>query len=137
MQGDRVLILTADAHERASGVPELLENLGAYVELRSLARGDYEIGDGTAVERKTVSDLHQSISKGRFWPQIRKIRTVNWPYLLVEGTSIFAGPIPANSIRGLCLAVSDLGVTIVRTENREGAPRRRRQTSGSSRRVIP
>lgn len=30
---------------------------------------------------------------------------------------MLSGPVPANSIRGLCLAVNDLGVTIIRTED--------------------
>ncbi len=112
-----MLTITADVHERASRVPDLLSNLGVQVELQSLPRGDYKIGEETAVERKTVHDLHLSIIRGRFWKQIHKIRAARWPYLLVEGKSIFAGPIPANSIRGVCLAVNDLGVTIVRTEH--------------------
>jgi ERCC4-type nuclease len=98
-------------------MPELLRGLGVQVEVRSLSCGDYRIGEGTLVERKTVDDLHLSIVRGRFWQQIGKIRTARWPYLLVEGVSVFAGPVPANGIRGLCLAVTDLGVTIIRAEN--------------------
>jgi DNA excision repair protein ERCC-4 len=112
-----VLVITADVHERASRVPELLKNLGVTVELRSLTRGDYRIGDQTLVERKTVDDLHSSIVRGRFWAQIPKIRTARWPYLFVEGRTVFSGPIQANSIRGICLAVTDLGVTIIRTDD--------------------
>lgn len=69
-----MLTITADVHERASRVPELLKELGLCVELGSLSRGDYKIGEQTVVERKTVDDLHLSIVRGRFWPQIRKVR---------------------------------------------------------------
>jgi ERCC4-type nuclease len=112
-----VLIVTADVHERASGVPEMLRALGAQVELRSLPRGDYLVEAETVVERKTVADLHSSIAAGRFWAQMRKIRAVKWPYLMIEGASAFTGPVAANSIRALCLAVSDLGIAIIRTEH--------------------
>jgi ERCC4-type nuclease len=42
-----------------------------------------------------------------------------WPYLVIEGLSIFRGRTPPNAVRGLCLAVSDLGITIIRTESPE------------------
>jgi DNA excision repair protein ERCC-4 len=116
-QASCVLTITADVHERASRVPEILKELGVCVELDSLSRGDYKIGEQTVVERKTVDDLHLSIVRGRFWPQIHKVRAARWPYLLIEGASVLSGPVPANSIRGLCLAVNDLGVTIIRTED--------------------
>jgi ERCC4-type nuclease len=112
-----MVMITADMHEQTSRVPEMLRGLGAQVEIRSLSRGDYIVGPQSLVERKTVADLHGSIASGRFWQQIGKIRTVRWPYLLIEGRSIFTGPVAANAIRGLCLAVTDLGVTIIRTED--------------------
>jgi ERCC4-type nuclease len=113
-----VLVITADVHERSSGVPELLEALGAHVEVRALTRGDYILGPETVVERKTVNDLHLSIAAGRFWYQMRKIRAAGrWPYLVIEGPSVFRGRVPPNGVRGLCLAVTDLGVAIIRTEH--------------------
>jgi ERCC4-type nuclease len=115
-----MLVITADVHERASGIPLMLEALGAHVEMRSLTRGDYVLGPGTVVERKSVADLHGSVGIGRFWLQMRKVRLAGrWPYLLIEGPTIFRGPVPASSIRGVCLAVADLGVTIIRTEDVE------------------
>ena len=115
-----MLVITADVHERASGVPQMLEALGARVDVRALTRGDYVAGPETVVERKTVADLHTSIATGRFWHQMSKIRSAGrWPYLILEGPSVFRGGIPPNGIRGLCPAVSDLGVTIIRTEQAE------------------
>jgi DNA excision repair protein ERCC-4 len=111
-------LIVADVHEQASGVPRLLTALGAQVDARTLTRGDYVVGPETIVERKTVGDLHATIEAGRFWPQMRKIREAGrWPYLLIEGLSIYRGRLPANSVRSLCLAVADLGITIIRTED--------------------
>jgi ERCC4-type nuclease len=113
-----MLMITADLHERASGVPQMLKAMGADVEWRSLRRGDYILGPETVVERKTAADLHNSLREGRLWHQMAKIRAAGrWPYLVIEGQSIYHGPIQAETVRGLCLAVSDLGVTIIRTES--------------------
>lgn len=38
-----------------------------------------------------------------------------WPYLVVEGHDLFNGGVSADAVRGLCLAVSDLGVAVIRT----------------------
>lgn len=115
-----MLVITADVHERASGVPQKLKAMGAQVEWRSLTRGDYVVGPETVVERKTVVGLHITLRQGRFWHQMAKIRAAGrWPYLVIEGASIFRGPMHPNAVRGLCLAVSDLGVTIIRTESRD------------------
>jgi ERCC4-type nuclease len=96
----------------------LLEGLGAQVEIRALTRGDYVVGPGTVVERKTIRDLHLSIMNGRFWRQMAKIRAAGTsPYLVIEGVSVFAGPLRNSGVRGACLAVSDLGIAIIRTQD--------------------
>jgi DNA excision repair protein ERCC-4 len=113
-----MLVITADVHERASGVPQLLKAMGAQVEWRALTHGDYVVGPETVVERKTVAGLHVTLREGRFWHQMSKIRAVaRWPYLVIEGSSLFRGPVRPKAVRGLCLAVADLGVTIIRTES--------------------
>ena len=51
-----MLEIVADVHERASGIPSTLERLGAHVTIRSLTRGDYVLGPGSLVERKTAKE---------------------------------------------------------------------------------
>jgi DNA excision repair protein ERCC-4 len=119
-----MLLIVADVHERASGVPQLLRELGATVEMRTLTRGDYVVGLETIVERKSVGDLHATIDAGRFWPQMKKIRAAGrCPYLLIEGPSLYRGCVLASGVRSLCLAVSDLGITIIRTEDAQDTAR--------------
>jgi ERCC4-type nuclease len=108
--------VVVDERERPSGVPALLESFDD-VDLteRRLPSGDYDVGNGALVERKTVRDLHLTIINGRFWRQLRAIRSAPWPYLVVEGTSLDAGPLDPNAVRGVLIAASDLGTIIVQT----------------------
>src|SRR5258708_4870407 len=88
--GSRMLLVTADVHERASRVPLVLAEMGVSVEVRAQPRGDYVVGPSTVVERKTVIGLHRSIQEGRFWKQMGKLREAgNSTGLLLQGRSGF------------------------------------------------
>ena len=108
--------IIVDVHEEQSGIPALLRELGAEVEIASLPAGDYAVGVDTLVERKRVLDLHAAVMKGRLWPQLGKLRAAcAFPYLLVEGTHLDRGPLHPNAIRGVCLAVIDEGIALLRS----------------------
>lgn len=113
------LAIICDVHERASDMPMRLCDLGAHVKIARLAAGDYDVGGGCLVERKQVLDLHDSLLKGRLWPQIRKLRQgAPSSYLLVEGWGL-DGPIGRNALQGVLLAVSDLGIVLLRSVDRD------------------
>jgi ERCC4-type nuclease len=108
--------IVADIHERSSGVPGELRRLELLVDEGHLAAGDYTVKGYAVIERKTTRGLHLSVQDGRFWGQMGKVRRADGrPYLLVEGRSVYDGPLADEAIRGLVLAVSDLGITVVRT----------------------
>jgi DNA excision repair protein ERCC-4 len=109
--------IVCDVHEVRSDVPAQLAGLGADIEIRPLTRGDYLVAVNALVERKTIADLHSSIARGRFWAQLAKIRVARRPYLLLEGPSVYEGAIAERAMRRLCLAVTNLGVTIIRSED--------------------
>lgn len=112
----RAIRITVDVHELRSGIPEGLASLGAVVRTAPLAAGDYALGGGTLVERKRVLDLHTAVGKGRFWPQLMKLRdSCPHPYLLIEGTDIDRGPLHPASVRSICLAVIGQGVPVLRS----------------------
>ena len=94
--------IVCDVHEVRSGVPAQLAGHGADVEVRALTRGDYVVAVDALVERKTIADLHSPIVKGRLWAQIAKIRAARRPYLLLEGRSLFGGPVPDEAVSGIC-----------------------------------
>lgn len=106
--------IVVDVHERRSGVPDALRDLGWEVQIKALPTGDYAIDDLALIERKTVPDLHLSLVRGRLWAQIGRLRRdAPWPYLLVEGPSLYAGPLDAEAVRGLLITVDELGVTVI------------------------
>ena len=83
----------------------------------ALPVGDYDLGHGVLVERKSVADLHLSLERGRLWPQVGKLRTnARLPYLLVEGRDLDHGRLSPAAIRGACLGVMGQGVPIIRTQ---------------------
>jgi len=109
--------IIVDSHEAASGIADFLRGFGAQVEVAGLPAGDYAVSQDTLVERKRVRDLHAAIIKGRFWPQIGKLRAATaFPYLLVEGTDLDRGPLHPHAVRGVCLACIDLGVALLRSD---------------------
>jgi ERCC4-type nuclease len=75
----RVVAGVHEQHEQPSGVPALLSAWGATVEVARLLAGDYGVGGGALVERKTrPSDV---------------------------------------SIRSACVALTDLGITLLRSKD--------------------
>jgi ERCC4-type nuclease len=116
--------IVVDVHERASRVADMLSGLGAEITFASLPAGDYAVGAGTLVERKTVDDLHGAILRGRLWPQMGKLRSESeFPYLAVEGRDLDRGPLHPNAVRGACLAVIDRGIALLRTSDRADTAR--------------
>jgi ERCC4-type nuclease len=116
--------IVVDVHERQSGIPSLLEELGAEVELAHLRAGDYAASEDTIVERKQVLDLHSAVVKGHLWAQLAKLRgACAFPYLLVEGNNLDRGGLSPNAIRGVCLAVIDQGVALLQTSHQRDSAR--------------
>ncbi len=110
--------MRVDVHERRSRVPSELERLGIFVEFRRLPFGDYDLGAGVLVERKSAHDLHLTIANGRYWRQVGLLRRhASWPLLLLEGDRIDAGPIDAEAIRGISIATIEQGVAIIRSRD--------------------
>jgi ERCC4-type nuclease len=110
--------VVVDVFERGSGVPAALQRLETHVTVEALAAGDYRIEGGVLVERKTVADLHGSLGRGRLWAQIGRVRDAAvFPFLLVEGDDVDAGPVHPNAIRGALLAVAELGVALLRSRD--------------------
>lgn len=113
MLGVTILV---DVEEDRSPVPGQLEALGASVELVRLPVGDYRVAGDTAIERKSVRDLHASLVNGRLWSQLFALRrSTPRPYLVVEGSNLDAGRVSERGVRGALLSIAESGVTVVRS----------------------
>jgi ERCC4-type nuclease len=102
--------IRVDLFERRSGVPDALRELGVEVSLEHLEVGDYDLGGGAMVERKTLRDLRHALRRGRLWRQLGCLRAAcDWPYLLIEGD----GDEWTNGFRGACLAAMGQGIPVI------------------------
>ncbi|HAH32708.1 MAG TPA: hypothetical protein DCL44_10390 [Elusimicrobia bacterium] len=98
--------IRADSSERASGVPELLAELGASVVNGPLAAGDYLVCGRTLVERKTVADFTQSLYAGRLFDQIKRMKDSSEEVLLViEGGKWYFSQVRPKAVRMAFLSV--------------------------------
>jgi Fanconi anemia group M protein len=134
--------IVADVHEVPSEIPARLRVLDVAVTVEPLQVGDYDVGSRVIVERKSAGDLHESLRRGRLWPQLGRLRsTARTPCLLIEGVHL-SGPISSASIKGALLAASDLGILVVRSTSRSDTADwlvalARRSTSAPVHRVRP
>lgn len=118
LQSSQRAQILADTFEIPSGIPDALRRLGVTVEVLALPIGDYDLGGGALVERKTVADLHLSLERGRLWSQVGRLRSeARLPYVLVEGVSLDEGSLAPTAIRGACLGVIGQGIPLIRTYN--------------------
>ncbi|HEX5185685.1 MAG TPA: ERCC4 domain-containing protein [Nitrososphaeraceae archaeon] len=78
--------IVVDERERNSKVPKFLIEDGAQIDFARLSVGDYIISPEIAIERKTISDLINSIYDGRLFIQCSDlIQFYSKPILLIEG----------------------------------------------------
>lgn len=80
-------VLRVDFSERHSALLDLAQASGDFdVRLERLAVGDYFLGAGVLVERKTYADFATSLVDGRLFPQAAALaRSPHRPVILLEG----------------------------------------------------
>jgi len=78
--------IVVDERERSSRIPGLLRQAGAVTDFAHLKVGDYVISTETAIERKTIHDLLNSIYDGRLLVQCSDlIQHYAKPVIIIEG----------------------------------------------------
>ncbi len=117
MAGDEKPIVIADVRESRLVILEL-RRLGADVREEAISPGDYVVGEGFGVERKSLHDFIQSIFKKRLFEQVERLRQA-YPRccLVVEGDPLKIAALPNPSIFWGALArlITDAEVPVVFT----------------------
>jgi DNA excision repair protein ERCC-4 len=81
--------IVVDEREKRSGIPDLLRQAGALIDFAQLKVGDYIVSPDTAIERKTIQDLLNSIYDGRLFVQCSQLNEhYTKPVLVVEGNIV-------------------------------------------------
>ncbi len=100
--------IIADYREEPSGIPQLLKDIGALVEVREMKKGDYLINKTVIIERKRSDDFVTSLIQNRLFTQCSYIRNSPYnPILLIEGDVYSSGHnISQNTIKGAIVSVA-------------------------------
>jgi len=78
--------IVVDERERRSRIPGLLRQAGAVTDFAHLKVGDYVISAETAIERKTINDLLNSVYDGRLLVQCSElVQHYTKPVIIIEG----------------------------------------------------
>ncbi|XRP97767.1 DEAD/DEAH box helicase [Methanocaldococcus sp. 16A] len=102
---------------REKNMAKLLHNY-ADVELKTLEVGDYILSDRVVVERKTADDFVNSIIDKRLFNQLKNLKKVEKPLLIIEGENF--SRLHENAIKGAILSIIfDFGIPILFTKNAE------------------
>jgi DNA excision repair protein ERCC-4 len=81
--------IVVDERERNSRIPDLLRQAGAIIDFAQLKVGDYIVSPETAIERKTIRDLINSIYDGRLFVQCSELaQHYSKPIVIIEGNII-------------------------------------------------
>ena len=102
------ITIQADYRENPSRIPQLLSELGAEVEVKTLKQGDYIINEQIIVERKTKNDFVLSLMQNRLFSQCARLKkSIYHPTLLIEGNPYTCDyDISRQAIKGALLSVS-------------------------------
>lgn len=122
--------IVADQREARSGVPALIEGLGARLRLETLEVGDYCVSNRVMFERKTTEDFLKSIieNKQHLFGQLSDMaKSYSRPILILEGdiSELYTTrAINPNAVDGMLLAVTKgFGIPVMYTFDPEHTSR--------------
>ncbi|MEO2152454.1 MAG: ERCC4 domain-containing protein, partial [Thermococcus sp.] len=115
------VVVYVDSRELRSGVPKILKELGAEIEVRTLDVADYVVSEEVGIERKSANDFIQSIIDGRLFDQVERLkRAYEKPVIIIEGELYGIRNVHPNAIRGAIASVTvDWGVPILFSSGKE------------------
>jgi DNA excision repair protein ERCC-4 len=91
--------IVVDDRERNSIIPDLLRLAGAIIDFAQLKVVDYIVSPETAIERKTIRDLINSIYDGRLFVQCSELaQHYSKPIVIIEGNILDLLDVPPSEI---------------------------------------
>ena len=119
--------IVADEREKRSGIPDLLyKKYGIVVSYRMLPVADYIISEKVAVERKSVSDFVKSLSDGRLFDQVKRLKEAYpRPFIIVEGSwdQIKFSEASKGASSALASLIYDFNIGVIYTLTKEDTAR--------------
>ncbi len=113
-----------DVREEKSGVPSILESLGALVIKKPLPMGDYLVAEDIVVERKSSYDFANSLFDGRLFEQASRLAEhYDHVYFIVEGRVVprrYRGR-EASFYGALAALTLEYNVKVIYTEDEVGS----------------
>ncbi|ACS33669.1 DEAD/DEAH box helicase [Thermococcus gammatolerans] len=115
------IVIYVDSRELRSGVPKILKELGAEIEVKTLDVADYVVSEEVGIERKSANDFIQSIIDGRLFDQVERLkRAYEKPVIIIEGELYGIRNVHPNAIRGAIASVTvDWGVPVLFSSGKE------------------
>lgn len=111
--------VVVDVHESSSGIPELLEQMEATVELRKLTVGDYIASESLAIERKTAHDYINSLFSGRLFEQAARLKDAYERAVIVVEGELFPSLENERAIWGSLFSLSiDRNIAVLQSGDR-------------------
>ncbi|UCH71965.1 MAG: DEAD/DEAH box helicase [Thermoplasmatales archaeon] len=117
---DNKLKIIVDHREYRSNVVRNLAIKGTFVEPQQLDVGDYVLSSRIGIERKSVDDFLESLTGGKLFKQVAKLRDAySRPMLILEGEGILTKRnISHNAIFGSLASITvDFGIPILVTKD--------------------
>ena len=113
------MLIHLDYRESRSTLPAYLRSIGCKVELTYLPAGDIRVSERILIERKTSSDLGESIKDGRLLNQCRKlIAGSSRPMLVIETGEGDEHRLHPNAVLGaLAYITIELRIPVILTKN--------------------
>jgi len=111
-----------DYREVASGIPKILREMGVDFRVGELRAGDYLIEGKYVIERKSLSDLVNSIKSARVFRQIDLLTECSseQPVLIIEGdwSEIDSRDFRIESLIGFEMMVQEAGIKVLSTRSK-------------------
>lgn len=103
---DQQPLIYIDYRERGASLLRNLMNADVEIKQTTLPIGDFVVSDRVAVERKTIEDFKQTLTRGDLFDQLKSLKIAyQKPLLLIEGEDVYRAGLHPAAIRGAIASI--------------------------------